>query len=385
MPLFRPPSRLAGALLTLLSLTLLQACDPVTVGEQRVVQIHVVNVQGVDLAGMNVSIDGNADRVTAVGAYYRAHLEPGTYAVEVTTSTFGYLPYTGTLTVASDAPDEYEHFITVLGPATVRGSVVNAQTGDGVDGATVEFIRQFGGQGGSASLGREFTLTTDANGGYRIDSAPSGFFTVVVNHPGFVETRIPDVELSSGVIELTPVAATTAPAPGSLRVILSWGQEPRDLDAHLTGPDGSGGRFHVYYGSTTFGGTSLDRDDVDGQGPETMTVDTSVDGMYRFSVHNFSDQSVAGGMGIASEQARIQIFNSAGLMETYIPYVFPSTQPNATSGNTLRVFELDVVGGAVTVRDNNGATLGYMQASGAGDTTVFLTGGGELPAEKAAR
>lgn len=380
-------SRLGGALLPLLAvLAVVLACDAASPeGDQREVTIHLVNAQGFELTG-DVRVDGrNVPRVSSVTGGYLAFLSPGEHTIEVTDDAFGYLPYSGTFTVAADAPDAYDHFVTLVGPADVEGSVVNAQTGDGIAGATVEFLRQAEGQGGPPVLGREFSVTTNANGGFTIADAPAGYFTVVVNHPGFVETRIPDVELTSGVIRLTPVAATTAPTPGSLRVILSWGQDPGDLDAHLTGPDGAGGRFHVYYASPSFGGSSLDRDDVDGQGPETMTVDTSVDGTYRFSVHNFSDQSAAGGLGIAQEQTRIQIFDPSGLIETYIPWSFPATQPTATSGNTLRVFELEVAGGVVTVRDNNNATLGYFQASSSSDTSVFLTGGGEAPPAKQAR
>ena len=382
------PNRVTGALLPLLAvLAVLLACDAtMPEGDQRAVTIHVINVQGVDLAGMTVTVDGEVTTPVGSGSLgYLIYLEPGAHTVVVDADFLGYPDYSGSFTVAPDAPTEIDHFLTLLGPADVEGSVVDAQTGSGVAGATVEFIRQSGGQGGPAVLGREFTVTTDANGGFTIDDAPSGFFTVIVNHPGFVETRIPDVELTTGVIRLTPVAATTAPTPGSLRVILSWGQDPGDLDAHLTGPDGAGGRFHVFYGNPSFGGSSLDRDDIDGQGPETMTVDTAVDGVYRFSVHNFSDQSPAGGLGIAQEQTRIQIFDETGQIETYLPWFFPAPEPNATSGNTLRVFELDVTGGAVTVRDNGNATLGYFQAANSSDTTVFLTGGGEAPPAKRAR
>ena len=32
------------------------------------------------------------------------------------------------------------------------------------------------------------------------------------------------------------------------RVVLTWDEQPRDLDSHLTGPQTDGnGRFHIYY------------------------------------------------------------------------------------------------------------------------------------------
>lgn len=51
-------------------------------------------------------------------------------------------------------------------------------------------------------------------------------------------------------------------------IVLTWGENPRDLDSHITYTDDSSS-YHIYYNnkidSTT--GTNLDIDDVTSYGP----------------------------------------------------------------------------------------------------------------------
>ncbi|MGF1511643.1 MAG: carboxypeptidase regulatory-like domain-containing protein [Myxococcota bacterium] len=78
---------------------------------------------------------------------------------------------------------------------------------------------------------------------------------------------------------------------------LEWGEEPSDLDSHLTGPcdpedDSCTGRFRVFFGSQ--GSLSrppwafLDTDDTSSFGPEVITLSRCFQGTYRYAIHNFS-------------------------------------------------------------------------------------------------
>jgi hypothetical protein len=177
----------------------------------------------------------------------------------------------------------------------------------------------------------------------------------------------------------SPIAGVPAPSAGEYRVVLSWGLTPSDLDSHLTGPDGSGGRFHVYYANLSFAGHNLDLDDVSSFGPETITIaPDGVNGVYRYSVFNYSDQDPTGSVGIAQSPTTVRVYNSNGLLRTFIA-------PGATPGNTWRVFEMTVSGSSVTFNPSSTQNgLGYFDAISSSDTDVFLTGG-EAPVEKAAR
>jgi hypothetical protein len=77
-------------------------------------------------------------------------------------------------------------------------------------------------------------------------------------------------------------------------VVLTWGPEPGDLDAHLSGPIcGSTDRFHVTFRDMNpVPYAELDVDDLDGEGPETMTIwaynGVWAAGEYDFWVDNYS-------------------------------------------------------------------------------------------------
>lgn len=112
-------------------------------------------------------------------------------------------------------------------------------------------------------------------------------------------------------VELLPVLGED-----QTRVVLSWGENPRDLDSHMTGPDGQGGSFHVYYvnrGSATgppF--VSLDTDDTQGFGPETITIWEQQPGTYCYSVHRF------GGTGaLSASGATVEVYRGDTRVRTF--------------------------------------------------------------------
>eukprot|EP01041_Mallomonas_annulata_P008144 gene8144-16737_t len=98
-------------------------------------------------------------------------------------------------------------------------------------------------------------------------------------------------------------------AEGFIRVVLSWGQHPRDLDIHCV-QNGS----HVYYGSRQAPGMSLDVDVTTGFGPETITIpplvnrnsntstNTSSNKSYWISVHHYSGEQT-----LSTSNARIKV------------------------------------------------------------------------------
>ena len=68
---------------------------------------------------------------------------------------------------------------------------------------------------------------------------------------------------------------------GQLRVVLTWGETPRDLDSHLDTPSGC----HVYYGRKQCRGeASLDTDVTDSYGPETINIVKLLPGVYKYSL-----------------------------------------------------------------------------------------------------
>ena len=168
---------------------------------------------------------------------------------------------------------------------TVTGIVTNALTGQPLPGAIV----RVDGSGANATSGND--------GRFVLSNAPAGARTLRTSATGFVtETRT--VTIVTGSNTEQSIALTPGRPGGEITIVLTWSSEPRDLDAHLSGPNRSGGRFHIYYANAAQPQpnpyATLDVDDVVSFGPETITISRDsttgnfVPGEYRYWVHNFS-------------------------------------------------------------------------------------------------
>jgi len=135
-------------------------------------------------------------------------------------------------------------------------------------------------------------------------------------------------------------------------VTLSWGENPRDLDTHFSGPaDATGDSlFHIYFSNKTvdLGDTTLylDVDDTSSFGPEILTIPAfPFLGTYRYSVYRYSGSS-----DILASPTRVEL-NLNGETSAFGP-------PAGTPTDCWTVFELlveEVDGTAVVsiVDDSN--------------------------------
>lgn len=114
------------------------------------------------------------------------------------------------------------------------------------------------------------------------------------------------------------------------QAILTWSENPRDLDSHFTGPCADGapgctnGRFHISYsgrGSLVESPFAfLDTDDTSGFGPEITTLTRCAAGVYRFSVHLYGGEP-----GLEQSNAKVTLLLTDGaLRERTVPSQNPS-------------------------------------------------------------
>lgn len=245
---------------------------------------------------------------------------------------------------------------------TISGQIINSQTGEGLANATLSFYdavskapSQDGVQSTSTSSSAVFVVTTDASGNYSTTEAYVGTYTLIITANNFYTQTISGFVVSADPLEneFEPITVVQelGTGDGVLRIVLTWGLNPYDLDSHLTGPiPGSSNRFHMYYGDSepTGSNVNLDVDDVSSYGPETTTILSYTNGVYRYSVHNFSNTEITGALEIYQSPATVRVFNNDGLIKTY-------TAPlaTATSGDTWVVFEINVSNGTPTIVDQN--------------------------------
>jgi uncharacterized protein YfaP (DUF2135 family) len=136
-----------------------------------------------------------------------------------------------------------------------------------------------------------------SDGTFIIPCAPAGAQTLSTSRTDY-GTRTDNVTVPSGgtvdvAIALNPVGSCGA--VGEVKIVLTWGLAPTDLDSHLSGPGllPADPRFHMaYYNETPVSYVSLDVDDVTSFGPETTTVTKVLAGFvagdYHYWIHNFS-------------------------------------------------------------------------------------------------
>jgi len=93
--------------------------------------------------------------------------------------------------------------------------------------------------------------------------------------------------IEAGTVLNRKMVLSPALPPGKVRFVLQWNSEPEDLDLHLKGPE-----FHISYRhmKSAANKAKLDRDEMYGYGPETITLDRiNQSAAYSLWVDNYSD------------------------------------------------------------------------------------------------
>ena len=188
-------------------------------------------------------------------------------------------------------------------------------------------------------------ITSDSNGSYKVE-LPIGMYTFEVSKPGYDTNSINVIVTKGETLDfhcvLDPNEESSVPT-GDIRVILEWGQYPYDLDSHLVGPDGEGGKFHIYYRHDSFGSLDngkpvsyLDNDDVNSYGPETITVYKKSDGIYHYCVQDFTNRNSSSSTSLANSGAKVTVKIDNKVVRTF--YV-----PTNKDGTVWHVFDYDSV------------------------------------------
>lgn len=216
----------------------------------------------------------------------------------------------------------------LLSPNRVTGRVINATNGQAILDAHV------------CVLSTNQCATTDAQGNYFIDQVPNTGSEIRASADGFYPLVQSIVMPDTGLLTRNfPVAPNLE--PGEIVVVLTWGQSPSDIDAHLWLPPSD--PYHVYYGNrgncTNFPWACLNVDDVSSYGPETITVQEVYSGIYTYGAYNYS-----GSPAITTSEGVVRVYQEPGLVETF-------EVPTSGSGRWWYVFDIDGSNGAVITRN----------------------------------
>ena len=234
-------------------------------------------------------------------------------------------------------PNEIKYLETVLqinsqyeGLGNITGNIRNALDGSGVSGLNINIRDGINTRTGSIVR----TATTGNNGNYDVFELEAGNYTGEISGSGYQINYFTILVLGGRTNEGQNGVVNPLLAGGEMRIVLSWGANPSDLDSHLTGPtsDNSSDRFHVYFGQASSTNINLDRDDVSSYGPETTTIQQQVEGLYRYSIHDYSNGGSSSSSAMANSSANVKVYNGNGLVAEF-------NVPNQ-AGTLWTVFEM---------------------------------------------
>jgi tetratricopeptide (TPR) repeat protein len=174
------------------------------------------------------------------------------------------------------------------------------------------------------------TATTNAAGRATVDPAvandPSAL--VIVRKEGYS-----DLVAKCPCTGLTYAVSPVLEQLDEMRIVLNWGRNPDDLDAHLAYENS-----HVFFINKGGEDSQLDVDQTRGFGPETITITRRHTGTrYVYGVQSYSDKTSPTSLGLSNSNAKVFIYVGRTLVRSY--YV-----PKDEVGNMWTVFAISEEG-----------------------------------------
>ena len=294
---------------------------------------------------------GNVTQTTKTnsdGIYYFEKLISGTYTITV--SKEGYKTATQTINIADEQASYYNSTIELISNTstengTASGVIYDVLTGNGVKGLTLKIRSGMGNTTGTIVK----TIKTGEDGKYSV-ALPAGNYCVQIidertlsNEKDRYLTNSFDIKtIGNKTIGSQNGNVSTAISAQQVRIVLKWGEYPRDLDSHLVGPTSDGSKFHTYFSKNGYYEddikiADLDLDDTSSYGPETTTIYNPISGKYQFYVHDYSNRANDDSLELSKSGATVQVYIGASNKPAYT-FNVPKQK-----GTLWKVFEYDSV------------------------------------------
>lgn len=285
---------------------------------------------------------------SADGMYTIQNLEAGTYRIDI--SANGYQRYTNegiTIERNQAASAETAQMVSrTEETGTLKGCILDATTAAVVSGAAFE-VRD----GWNITSGEVYQQGVfDHTGRYEL-TLPAGNYTLLVQKEGYIRNLV-NIAIEENTVTARDITLAPSGAYDTdyVRIVLTWGEFPSDLDSHLFGPSQDGnaaGMFHTYYAAKNYEYSgqmiaNLDVDDVTSYGPETTTIYVrNTNKKYSFFIHDFTNRSSTSSTALSSSGAQVQIFIGNELKRTF-------NVPAGKEGTVWHVFDYDAAGETIT-------------------------------------
>ena len=267
---------------------------------------------------------------TDANGKYTLDLPAGEYVLKI--SAGQYKAASVLTTVVEGRVSYVETFLLVKSSqttGTASGRTIDAIDGYRIQDVTIKVRRNWNNKTGAVLT----TLSSDSNGLYELNFT-AGYYTLECSKEGYVTAYKSIIVSTNDTLEQN-VSITPVLSDGDYRVVLTWGENPSDLDSHLFGSNADGSTYHVYFSSKDgYNAESelvanLDVDDTTSYGPETTTFTTNANGTYEFYVDWYSGSGTW-----ATSGGKVEVYSGDHLLGTY--YV-PNVENRAGSWKVFSI------------------------------------------------
>lgn len=304
------------------------------------VNVRILKYDGTTVNAALESIFTNPNTIVTItdenGLYSVDELDEGSYVVVMGKSGYKVLIQQTTIVPGASTVlnglliplDEDESIVN----GYASGKIINALNGQQVD-SSLEFTLKVYSRN-EAGLGA-LVLTEVVSGGKYTIQLPEGYYTVeltdnreAVDGVTYAKAISNLVVLGGSTYEDQDIVLSTLKTAGQATFVLTWGEEPWDLDSHLIGPVEEYEKYHIYYASLRYPrdvdhgdlenlDLRLDWDDIDSYGPETVTVYSPVQGgVYTYYVYNYSGNYDS---TLANSGAKVVVTTATETMSFEVP------------------------------------------------------------------
>lgn len=188
------------------------------------------------------------------------------------------------------------------------------------------------------------TVSTDASGKAIIPPQfveANNEITLIIKKGGY-STLVTKGPFGGLTYALSPVMEDL----DGMRIVLSWGSSPQDLDSHISYPNN-----HICYHHKEGTDANLDVDDTDSFGPETITIEKRAQNQkYIYAIHNFSDRGKFNDETLSNiSNAKVFVYIGNTLIKSY-------NVPRQKQGTVWVVFMIDESGNIVDINNFENST-----------------------------
>jgi len=292
-------------------------------------------VTGEPIANAQVTLlpGGLTDYTDENGSYTVSGLAAGDYTITI--SKPGYVPIEAKITLNEDETKIFEASMVIDEEHASEIGGADIVLKDAVNGNIITngYIKIREGQNNKTGEVIETIENNTSANSIHFDAAP-GIYTVEVGANSY-KTAFNTVTIVGDMNQTYEFSITPVLAENEVRIVLTWGETPSDLDSHLVRLNSEGNiDYHVYYGNMhpSNADANLDVDDTTSYGPETITINNlDKNKTYKYYVHDFSNRSNHNDTALKDSGAKVTVYYGDQSQTFYVPNEV---------GNAWKVFEI---------------------------------------------